>query len=215
MQANSVETQAVAAAAVIQQARGENLDYKVHQGAMHKIAKAGYGVLQKEGISEHTYDDVFQVVSEGYCKALKAFDPARGYQFNTYYFHACRNTMFRWVNNIIREQHAVGHLSIPESQDGDDDQEYAVNANESMHDNDCPAVSLERKQTVNQKLSSLSTKAKMVVGELINPGQVTEIATERYGRDPKFGDLCRVMGFAEKDIKRCRDELRGVYGVAI
>lgn len=206
----------VSAPAPVVAIRGKSLDYADHQGALHKISKRGFGVLQSAHVGGIQYEDVFQVVSEGYAKALKAFKPELGYQFNTYFFHACQNTMARFVGNLIREQIAVGHFQLPASPDEDeDDQEYALNRSGAMQDHDDPSVILERKQEMARKIRQLSPSAKMIVGELMNPGTVTQKAMEVYRREAKVHDICRVIGMDERTTKRTRAELTSAYGVTV
>lgn len=203
--------------------RAYSTEYTDHTALIHSFARKGWSRLIASHVSVD-YDDVFQELSLVFVKAIKAYDPSKGYSFTAYAGRAMWNGFNRFAQRHLDEANELGLMSIQALEDKAEDGD-SMNLYELIDSGaPTPEQQLERKQEMLQKLRALSPTAKFIAAQLISLSEEVEQAmTERNrkaeaeGRrslaNPTPGFIADVFGVDRAKVRAAVEELHEVYGV--
>lgn len=138
-------------------------EFRKYERLIHKFARKYFGKLLSAGLTEHDYEDVFQEVAVWFLMAKQKFRESLGYQFSTYACSAANKNFSGFIGREIRKNFNKTYL---EDLSGDDDP-FSWEELVPGEDNE---LSPEMKGKIaEEKMASLSTQARTVVKELIDP----------------------------------------------
>lgn len=170
--------------------------YQENIGLIHTVARKGHTRLLRAGVALD-YEDVFQEMAITFLKAHKMFDPAKGFQFSTYFFMAAYNRLNSWAQKMIEERLEHGVVSIQElgtRPDGEEtNMEEVVMVDESTPDSYCRVT-----QFLEHIAQTLSPLATLILAWVVTPPQeiISEVrkaeAYAHYGRQRGHNVRCMV-----------------------
>lgn len=141
--------------------------YAGNLGFVHTIARKCYGRLQRMGAALD-YDDVFGDVRIAFLEAHQKFDPAKGFEFNTYFARSAYNRLNRVAETVEEERITNGVRSFEELTTDDD-----MHAIERIA---CEAVTPEEwseqreaAEAMEQVVAGLSPIAGLIVEWIVRP----------------------------------------------
>lgn len=209
--------------------RSYSTAFEDHAGLIHKFAKGGYARLMSAGVSID-YEDVFQEMCIGYCKAKEGYKPESGIKFSTYMGRSVINNFNKYAEKELRTHFGLGILSVQDLElEGGESDAYEFLDVESEE----PTVEERIAAMQEMKLKSrfLTKHAKSVIRELIKPSKKLLDFQQSYNDDIKArkasGEITKDTSFKAVSIRlimaymnltavertRLRVELKREFGI--
>jgi DNA-directed RNA polymerase sigma subunit (sigma70/sigma32) len=207
-----------------------SIEFKDYQKLVSQQAWKALTRLHALGIHSMDFDDVYQEMCLYYTIALKTFDASKGFVFSTYVVTVMQRRFQRVVTDLVEER---GHMTSVEEIEARTSSEDGFSLYEHVS-TDAPSIedAIAHKIETVAKLEKLSTGAKMILMELINPsaeleeefnakqahvrfGRELGVANGRISSDLSLHHICEHYGISGAARRQLRSELKDNFGVEV
>lgn len=155
--------------------QNDALKLENYERLLHQMARAALGRLNKAGVAID-YEDCFQEMCLGYAKAVRGFDPGRGFAFTTYLVRTCWQEFNRAYEKPIAERAVHGTVDLEDMRaEGEEGSELDFLT--GMQDPDLnPEQAVSYRQQMALTVRCLSPNAKRVLREFLRPSEELKTA---------------------------------------
>lgn len=159
------------------------LDLGNFERLLHLEARRAFNRAKQIGLTME-YEDVFQIMSMAYAKAMRKFDETKGYAFSTYLVTICRREFNRQTEKPIEERVEHGVRSMAELTGSDPDAEGWDDVSERLAGITDPTMNPEQallhKERIEKVMRWLSFPTKIVLELMLKPTPELNEAFKRH-----------------------------------